>query len=68
MPCGFFVDGFQKIKGFLTFFRQIQVNHKAGVIVRLKLEFCFFKLVKKIVQGVLNIAFQSNVAFFHLVF
>ena len=60
------MDHLQKVKGFLAFLGKIQVDHKTGIAVGFELEPCLFKLVKELVQGILDFSLQGNVARLHL--
>ena len=62
------MDGAQKRKGLVAFLRQIQIHHQTAVFLALQLQFGLFQLVEQVVQRVLHIALQRDVAVLHLLF
>ena len=62
------MDGAEEGEGLFTFLRQIQIHHQTAVFLALQLQFGLFQLVEQVVQRVLHIALQRDVAVLHLLF
>ena len=61
------VDGIQELHRLVAFLGQVEVDHHAAVLVALQLDLGPVELVEEIVQRLLHLAFQLDVAGVHLI-